>query len=120
MLKPRKVLHRCAFPYCPPKSQDQHPAPTEMTVLRSEQVVIDGRVVRRMVEKTIDRAKESEGTNYLDYCLENQIAVGSTGLRQRVFAPSSDIDSTLNILDDLGAQMDAAAAASSSEPANND
>ena len=111
MEKIRKVLKRCAFPYCPPKSKEQHPAPTEMSILAQEQVVENGRIIKRMVEKTIDRAEESANTNYLDYCLENQIAVGSKGLQQRVFAPSGDVDATLNHLDELGKQMDDAAAA---------
>lgn len=113
----RKILKRVAFPYCDNEPLvDVDDSAVDFVFVR-EQKTENGRIVSRLVEKTVDRQELSKGTNFLDYCLENQIAIGADGLRTPVFLGSSDIDSTLSSLDAAGANMDSAAAAAAAASA---
>lgn len=117
-MEKRKILKRCAFPYCDNEPLVDVDDSAVDVVFAREEKTVNGRIVSCLVEKTVDRQERSKGTNYLDYCLENQIAIGAVGLRSPVFLGSSDVDSTLGKLDAAGAKMDAAAAASASGSAS--
>ena len=116
-MKQRKILKRCAFPYCDNAPLVDVDDSAVDVVFSREQITENGRIISRLVQKTVDRQECSKGTNYLDYCLENQIAIGADGLKSPVFLGSSDVDSTLGKLDAIGASMDSSASAVASPSA---
>lgn len=102
---------RAHFPYCA-NLESTHLYNEEQPTFVNEQIVVDGRVVSKMVVKTINRREQEAGNKVTDFCLENQLAIGSDVLKSCV---SYGADATDNILKGAEAamkHMDAAIAAS--------
>jgi hypothetical protein len=87
---------------------DVPPIPTEMRIYAHESVQADGRVTSRLVEKTIDARELNAGKCVFDFCLENQIAVGSLGLQNSFTLGRENLDGVDAGINDALAALDAA------------
>lgn len=109
---PRPKYCGAAFPLCN-NEHVTHEYPTEQPVYVAEQTQVDGRLLTKQVVKTIDRRQQEEGNKVTDFCLENQIAIGSVGLRSSVCYGADATDRILAGAEEAMRNMDAAAAAKS-------
>lgn len=95
--------------------ESSHVYPVEQPVYVNEQVNVEGRLITRQVVKTINRREQEEGNKVVDFCLENQIAIGSLGLQSSVCYGADRTDNILNAASAAMENMDKAAAAAAAE-----
>ena len=94
-------VHHCYTPFCDHDFSCARPRKTTQREFVSEDVCVDGRIIRRTVEKTIDMSEKLRGLSVNDFCLDNQIAVGSVQNFQPVVYPSQNPDAVIAGLDAL-------------------
>lgn len=81
----------------------------------NEKVTENGRIVNRSVVKTVNRSEALKAFKVTDFCLENQIAVGSDGLNKYITLSGVSLDKVCSKFDSMSAAIDAAKSDSKSE-----
>lgn len=88
-------------------------------VLVKEDLEIDGRILKRTVEKTVNPSDNFRHFSADQFTTENLLAIGATDhFRPLASLPTSDVDSALDAMDRASAMLDAAERAKASAAAD--
>lgn len=97
----------CSKCSCPPPNHHD----VVQTVFTTEQISVEGRLVNRLVEKTVNRQEQEKPNKVSDFCLENQIAAGAVGLNSFRTAGADVLENSEARISAANAALDAALAA---------
>ncbi len=104
----------CSKCCCPPP----HHHDVVQRVFTTEQISVEGRLLNRLVEKTVNRQVQEKPNKVSDFCLENQIAAGSVGLNSFRTAGADILENSESRISAATAALDAAAAAAAKSESN--
>lgn len=91
-----------------------HPIPSTMEEEVREDVLEDGRIVSRLVVKSVDMADRMKGLKDTDFSLESQLYAGSLPDSPSHYTSTGGLDSTCAALDAAANVLEHAASGSSS------